>query len=93
MAVNEVSLLWDKIKIDIPNVQSLDFHPNLPILGTFQLNLTNIFTRGFGYLSIFSGLYMFGYYGIFRAYKWAKNYFKSLFNSKKYLNPESPIIH
>jgi hypothetical protein len=90
MAHSQVSLLWDKIKVETPDIPSLVFNPKLPLFGSFTLNFPTLFMTGFGYLSMVSGFYCLGYFG-YRSFRRFSTYIRSLFNAKKYLNPESPI--
>ena len=49
-----------------------------------------MFTYGFSYFSLLTGVTFLGYWG-WRGFTRVSKYFRSLFNAKRYLNPESPI--
>ncbi len=78
--------------MEIPDIPSLVFNPKVPLFGNITFNFPNIFMTGFGYLSMISGFYCLGYFG-YRSYRRFSTYLRSLFNAKKYLNPESPIAY
>ena len=92
MAHSQVPLLWNKILVETPDIPALIFNPKLPLFGNITLNLPNLFMTSFGYLSMVSGFYCLGYFG-YRSYRRFSIYLRSLFNAKKYLNPESAIAY
>jgi hypothetical protein len=90
MKHSKVSLFKGNMELTCPVIQKLMFKCTLPYFGKFNINLNRLFFYGFGYLSIFAGLWAIGY-GTLQSYRWAKTFIKSLFNAKKYLNSDSPI--
>ena len=92
MKNQQVSLLWNNIYIRAPYIRTLIFKPTLPFYGRLTLNFPKLFTFGFASMSLFLGASAFLYLG-YQFFRRAKNYIRSMFNAKKFLNPDTPIAN
>jgi hypothetical protein len=92
MSAKPISLFWNKVQLQCPDIPSLNFNPKIPMFGAFNLSLPSFFLTSFCYLGVFSATYfslLWGYKGSISFY----NRIKSFFNAKKYLDCNSNISH
>ena len=87
-----ISLFMNKISVHFPSITQQKFNGSLPFFGSFSIPITRLFLTSLCYLGAFSAFYQLYYWGA-RASSSLYIKFKSLFNSKKYLDSESLISH
>lgn len=85
-----MNLLGDRVQISFPEIQSLNFNPNIPMIGPYPLSISRMFFSSFFYFGLGSALYSLFYITRTTSRKFF-TYLRSIFNSKRFLNPLSPI--
>ena len=83
-----IDLFFNKVHVTAP----IYFHLNgtLPYFGAYSTSLSRLFLTGFFYLGLSTGIYHLFKHSR-QAASSAYSYLRSLFNAKKFLNPQSPI--